>query len=165
MIIEAHLLATELRRARLTDQRDPDFLHPGRCALIMMDDLRKTNPVLIAAATLVESERAELAVPFDQIEPRLDPGVIGLAAGVPVSGTEGLAEVLVTASEDVRLLALVERLDHLRHAHLWADAGRRASAHAEARDIYLPVAERTDPTLARRYRWWCSMFARRHLKG
>ena len=46
---------------------------------------------------------------------------------------------------------------HLRDAdHAW-----RSVVHAQAESVYLPVAERTHPRLAQRYRHWCRTFARR----
>ena len=58
---------------------------------------------------------------------------------IPAPGSETLAEVLVTGDERLRLVALAERLDHLRHAHLrdTDDAWRRAALE-EAQAIYLP---------------------------
>ena len=55
------------------------------------------------------------------------------------------------APEEVQRIALAERLDHLRHAHLWTDRARQRAAHDVALRIYAPVAERVHPTMARRY--------------
>ena len=153
----------EPRRTLLDDDHHPDYMHPGRCAVIMMDDLQETDPVTISAVVLVESARPDLRVPVQTMVGRLESDVVSLVRSVPSPGGDDLAEVLVTASDPVRRVALTERLDQLRHAHLWPSVERRRRAHDEAREIYLPVAERTDPTLFRRYRWWCGMFARRYL--
>ena len=67
----------------------------------------------------------------------------------------------MVAAEPVRLVALAERLDHLRHAHLRQDLGAAREAWERASRVYLPVAERTDRTLARRYASWCRTFPRR----
>src|SRR3990172_7243721 len=77
-------------------------------------------------------------------------------------GIRGLSRAHALAPDPVRLVALAERLDHLRHAHL-RDAGHewRALVHAEAEAIYLPVAMRTHPRLTQRYQHWCSAFGRR----
>ena len=85
-------------------------------------------------------------------------------ARVPLPDAEDLAERLLLAEPDVQLIALAERLDHLRHAHLWHDVEARRAAHASAARVYARIAERVHPTLARRYRWWCDMFERNYLR-
>lgn len=163
LISRGYALAMEPRRATLSDDHDPEYLHPGRCAVILMDDLGCIDPATIAAVALLESESPNLAVPPREIEAGLGGDVARLVGGVPLSGAEDLAEQLVVGTEVTRVLALVERLDQVRHAHLWPDMERRRRVHAEACSVYLPVAVRTDATLARRYTWWCSMFGQRHL--
>jgi hypothetical protein len=56
---------------------------------------------------------------------------------------------------------LAERLDQLRHAHLREDHAWWRAIHAEAGAIWVPVAERTHPRLADRYRHWLRTFGRR----
>jgi len=158
----AHAVAMEPRAAALRDDRHPVFLHPGRSVLILLRDVGCLDPVLLAAAALVESEDRELAVAPADIRGALGGDVAALAAAVPTPGDEGLAYDLVIADEGVKLVALAERLDHLRHAHL-REAGRswRVAAHREAVAVYLPIARRTHPRLAQRYEHWCRTFARR----
>src|SRR5690606_2415769 len=83
---------------------------------------------------------------------------------LPALAGDELLERLLAAGHDARLVALAERLDHARHLHLRPAAGWRAF-HTLACETYLPVALRTDPTLARRFRWWCGQFERRYLSG
>lgn len=158
----AHALAMERRVAALDDDHHPLFLHPGRSVLILIRDVGCADPRILAAAALVESEDAEFRTDAVAIRGSLGDEVAELVRSVPLARTESLAEVLVTAADPVRLVALAERLDHLRHAHL-RDAGRewRALAHAEAEAVYLPVAMRTHPRLGDRYQHWCRAFARR----
>ena len=163
LVERGHALAMGPRLQRLEDDHDPDFLHPGRTALVLLLDVEEARPEVLAAALCVESERAELRVSVAGVAEVLGEAVAEMVAGVPLPDAEDLAELLVTADDDVRRIALAERLDHLRHAHLWNDPVRRRKAHAGAESVYLPVAERTHPTLARRYRWWCGMFGRRYL--
>ena len=163
LVGRAYALAMEPRREALEDDHDPDYLHPGRCAVILMDDLDQTDSKVIAAGSLVETERPELAVDPTRIASDLAVDVADLVSRTPRPGSADLAEALVVEDLSVRLIALVERLDQLRHAHLWADMERKGRAHREAEGVYLPVARRTHPTLARRYAWWCSMFRRRYL--
>ena len=161
LVDDALRLAMEPRRT--LDDHHPDHLHPGRTVLVLLLDTEVREPALLAAAALAESEREALRVPSAAVAAALGEEVARVAGSVPSSGSHGLAEVLVTAEEGVRLVALAERLDQVRHAHLWDDPERARRAHAEAVDVYGPVAERTHPVLARRFRAWCR--ARRGLAG
>ncbi|NJD20457.1 MAG: hypothetical protein FIA95_14395 [Gemmatimonadetes bacterium] len=158
----AHALAMGPRAAALGDDRHPFFLHPGRSVLILLRDVGCCDPVTLAATTVVESEDAELRISPASIRDVLGDEVARLAGAVPLPDAGALAYDLVTAEERVRLVALAERLDHLRHAHLrLADRSWRMAAHAQAVSVYLPVAQRTHPRLAQRYEHWCRTFARR----
>ncbi len=152
------------RIERLADDHDPDFLHPGRTVLILLEDLGITDAATLCAGALAETLRPELRAGPLPARAALAPGTIELLEEVPVPARDGAAllERLVTASEPARLVALAERLDHARHLHL----GRRdrwMPLHRETCELYLPLAERSHPTLARRLRWWCRTFARRFL--
>jgi (p)ppGpp synthase/HD superfamily hydrolase len=158
----AHALAMEPRAAALSSDRHPLFLHPGRTVLILLRDVGCTDAAILSASALLESEDLHLRVPDDRVRDLLPNRVAALIAAVPMPGAQSLSYDLVTADEDVRLLALAERLDHLRHAHLRdTDASWRAAVHAQARAVYLPVAQRTHARLAQRYEHWCRTFARR----
>jgi (p)ppGpp synthase/HD superfamily hydrolase len=160
LLSRAHVLAMAPRLRQLEDDHHPLFLHPGRTVLILLRDADVRDPVVLAAAAVTESE-----------DPGLDPGDVEAVLGgaveslrgwVPRPGSETLLERLVSAPAEARLVALAERLDHLRHAHLGArDEHWRSRVHAEAEAVYLPVAERTHALIARRYRHWCRTFARR----
>ncbi len=157
--------ALAVRVARLDDDHDPAYLHPARTILILLEDVGIIDPVVLSAAALTETLDPELAAaPPD--DPALEPESLELLDEVPVPARDGerLLENLVTASEAARLIALAERLDHARHLHL-TDRGRWTWVHAETCEVYLPVAMRTDATLARRLRRWCDAFAERFLGG
>jgi hypothetical protein len=62
-------------------------------------------------------------------------------------------------------VALAERLDQVRHAHLWGDMPEARAAHQEAAEVYLKMAERTQPRLAGRYTSWCRAFREGYLKN
>jgi len=165
-ISRAHALAMEPRVAALDDDHHPLFLHPGRSLLVLLRDVGCGDVTLLAAAALMESEDASFRVPVASIRAGVGPDVADLVAAAPLSGDEALAERLVTAPEAVRLVALAERLDHLRHAHLRdADGAWRRGIHDEATAVYQPVAHRTHPRLAQRYDHWCRTFARRLQDG
>lgn len=172
VLSRAHALAMAPRVHALSDEDHPLYLHPGRTVLVLLRDAAVTDPALLAAAALVESEDEELRPDLGDLGDALPNEVVDLAGAVPTSGSEDLAEALVTADEAVRLMALAERLDHLRHAHLrgseqwpgWAGEPEwRARVHAEAVEVYAPIADRTHDVLAGRYRYWCRMFQRRFL--
>jgi (p)ppGpp synthase/HD superfamily hydrolase len=163
----AHALAMAPRVSRLESQRHPVYLHPGHTMLVLLRDAEVLDPVMLAAAALTESEDAELRIAGEVVRREMGDDVADLVAAVPMPGREELLEELVIAPEEVRLVALAERLDHLRHAHMRRDldeAWRRA-VHEEAMRVYLPVAERTHGKLAGRYRHWGKAFARRLMLG
>lgn len=164
LVRRAFDLAMQPRIERIADDHDPDFLHPARTALILLEDLACHDAPTLAAGALCETIRPELAVPAAWVEAALGPAVRALLDEVPVPDRAGdeLLERLVAAGRDARLVALAERLDHARHLHLRPAAGWPAF-HALTCEVYLPVASRTHPTLERRFRWWCGMFARRFL--
>jgi hypothetical protein len=76
-------------------------------------------------------------------------------------GDERLLERLVTLGRPSQLVALAERLDQLRHAHLRQDRDWWHAIFDEAEAVWVPVAERTHPRLADRFRHWRRTFARR----
>ncbi len=155
-----HRVAMEVRNRLADDDHDPAYLHPGRSALILLNDAGERDPLTLAATLTLDSHMPEWAPSAAAIA---EPSVLELRAAVPLSGADDLAERLVVAESNLRLMALAERLDQLRHAHLWTDLDARRVAHAEACSVYAPVADRTHPVLARRYAWWCRMFGARHL--
>jgi len=169
-------LAMVPRLTRLQDDHHPAFLHPGRTVIILLQDTPERDPTLLAAAALVESDQGALRVGGAAIQEALGGEMAELVARVPLSPAEAPADVGEPMVDDQPLLeallelpmelarvALAERLDHLRHLHLEEDPLRRRRMHREAEQIYAPLAHRVDPALARRYGWWCRMFARRHL--
>ena len=157
-VVVAHRLAMEPRRARL-DPHHPDFLHPGRGVLILVLDTPFRDPPSLAAVCLVESERPELRVSSDDIAAALGTDVADVVRAVPLE-EDGLAEALVTASEEVRMVALAERLDQCRHAKFWTDRAAQQRILGQAEALFGPLAERTDPALARRFAHWTEAFRR-----
>jgi (p)ppGpp synthase/HD superfamily hydrolase len=158
----AHALAMEPRMAALDDDHHPLYLHPGRTVLVLLRDASCRDGRVLAAAALTETEDEALCVPEAVVRATVGDAVADLVHAVPAPHAESLAEDLVVADETVRLVALAERLDHLRHGHLRdADPAWRRAVHAQAESVYLPVAERTHPRLAQRYRHWCRTFGRR----
>jgi hypothetical protein len=153
-VLRANAAALMHRLSVLADDEHFDVLHPSRTLLILLDDCDVTDARLLEAAATVESEHASLRVAAAN----------GLAESVPLPHADAeLLEQLVVADEDVRLIALAERLDHARHLHL-RDPADWVAFHALVEDVYGPVARRTHPRLGRRYDWWLRMFRRRFLE-
>jgi len=164
LVSRAHALAMVPRVASLEDDHHPLYLHPGRTVLVLLRDAGVTDAGVLAAAALVESEDAEFRVEAGMVESEMGRTVLELVTAVPPADSDALAETLVAADPAVRLVAVAERLDHLRHAHLREDQAWRSRVHAQAVAVYQPIAERTDERLAGRYRHWRRSFERRFLK-
>lgn len=143
-------LAAAFAARRTLAVGDPALLHPGRTALILLDDAELETPDAVIAGALCETLRPELRAPVT------DGAAAELVAAVPSRARDGerLLAALLAAAAEVRCIALAERLDHARHWHL-RPRPEWAGLAAETEAVYLPVAERTHPTLARRFRWWC----------
>jgi hypothetical protein len=156
----AHALAMEPRTATL-DEHAPELLHPGRSALVLLRDVGALPADVLAAAVVHESEHPGLRSGIEEIERRLGHAVAALVVSFPLPGDERLGERLVLLEEGPRLAALAEHLDQLRHAHLREAVAWWRSLHAEAGAVWLPMAERTHPRIASRYRHWHRAFGRR----
>lgn len=156
-------LATARRLGAGLAEHDPDFLHPARTGLILMDDAGVADAPALAAALLAESRDPELR-PAPQTVRELGEEVADLVAALPdPDPVEGLLERLVTAGPTALLIAVAERLDHARHLHLRPRA-EWAAYHATTCAAYASAAARAHPTLHRRLAWWCRTFARRFLR-
>lgn len=158
-------LALEPRATALPDDHHPAYLHPGRVALILVRDEGRAEPRLLASAALLESRDPSLGVPLPRIEAELGAELTAEIAGIleraPRPGCEDLAERLVVLGRDAAAAVLAERLDHLRHEHLRTPMTPWPELLEETRRVWLPVAEREAPQMARRYRHWLRTFGRR----
>jgi (p)ppGpp synthase/HD superfamily hydrolase len=148
-------------REGVLDEHDPAYLHPGRSVLVLLQDVGPLPGVVLAAAAAHESEDARFRVALGDVRAELGDDVADLVASLPLPGDEDLAERLVTLDVGVRLAALAERLDILRHAHLRHDPAWWRALDEEVRKAWAPVAERTHPRLADRYRAWLRAMGRR----
>ncbi|MFW5947057.1 MAG: hypothetical protein ACOCUW_01080 [Gemmatimonadota bacterium] len=152
------------RRARIREDHHPDYLHPARTALILMDDTRVADPVTLTSALFTETRDPTL-LPDPGDLARMAPDAARLAAAVPAMDRPDrlLEELLALPAPGLRVAA-AERLDHARHLHL-RDRAEWDIWHATTRDACVPAARRVDATLAARLEWWCDMFVRRFLDG
>lgn len=154
--------AMAARLEAISDDHHPEYLHPGRTAAILLDDVGLNEPVALAAACLIDTQRPELESSHPELLGRVGQDVLDFRDQVPRPGSERLLEDLLGSDARVSLVALAERLDQLRHAHLWGDLDEARLAHVEGSVVYLPVAERTHPLLARRYGHCCRAFAKKY---
>lgn len=149
------------RRLGALDEHDPDYLHPGRSVLVLLQDVGPLPAVVLASAAVHESGEARFRCKVDEVREALGDEVAALVASIPLPEDEALAERLITLGEGACLVALAERLDHLRHAHLRHDPAWWRALDEEVRTAWGPVAERTHPRLADRYRAWRRAMTRR----
>jgi hypothetical protein len=154
----------ERRQTRMPDEHHPDFLHPGRNALILIEDLGVREPGILAAA-----------IAFDSMCPRETPSaeevvLLEQTGGWPLlealrslpAAREELVEALVIGSDAVRLVAVCEMLDHARHLHL-RERSHWQTSYELVEAVYMPLSTRTHPTLERRFSSWCRVFAEKYL--
>ena len=153
------------RLAVIDDDHDPDYLHPGRTVVILLDDVGLADPVALSAACLLDTRRDDFEAPDHQVSEQVSPAVTAFRSVVPRSGTVTLLEDLLASEPDVILVALAERLDQVRHAHQWGDRSAARVAHQEASEVYLKIAERAHARLAARYTQWCRAFGERYLSN
>ncbi len=158
----AYVLAMTARVETLSDDHHPAYLHPGRNALLLLQDVEGVDPIVLVIAALHESLDEALRPTAGEVESEIGAGALNALRAIPLPGDERLVERLLALGPGLSLAALAERLDHLRHLHLrddlidiWADT------HAEVSEAWLPFAARTHPVLTRRYAHWVRTFAKR----
>ncbi|MFQ5538324.1 MAG: hypothetical protein ACE5GJ_12830 [Gemmatimonadota bacterium] len=160
LLATAHALAMQPRVRSLT-QRHPLFLHPGHTALILLRDAKVRDASVLAAAALAESRRMDLRVAPGEAPSELRE----LLEAVPTAQDPRRVEKLVTAPPEVRLIAMAEHLDHVRHAHLLPEVERDPPTLEgwlrEVLEIWGPLAERTHLRLWGRFRHWAKATERK----
>jgi hypothetical protein len=159
LVSRAYALAMEPRR--VLDEHDPAYLHPGRSILVLLQDVGPLAATVLAAGAVHESEEARFRLDASDVRSHLGGEVAEMLASFPLPTDEDLVERLVTLDPGARLAALAERLDHIRHAHLREDPARWRALRDEVTGAWAPVAERTHPRLADRYRAWLRAISRR----
>jgi hypothetical protein len=162
-IVRAYWLGME-RRSELTEHH-PAQLHPARTMLILLHDCDVRSADVLSAAAVVDTAAPRFAVPESAVTEQLGSAVAEIAAAVPTpqGAGEELLEQLLVAERAVQLVALAERLDFARHLHLLPDENWPRE-HMLVSAVYLPLAQRTDALLGRRFARWVDAFARRRLE-
>jgi hypothetical protein len=155
--------ALAVRDAVVEDDHDPRLLHPARTVLILLSDAGCRDAHTLAAAAGIESIDAPLRPPGETIRASAGEIAAGIAAAAPLpAAEEHLLEALVTAPAETAVAALAERLDHARHLHQRPDIDWPTFL-AQIEDVYVPVALRLSPPLARRLERWAEAFRSRRL--
>lgn len=143
-----HRRAAEVMRersARFADEHHPAFLHPLR-TVTLLAEAGELSLVAHAAALSVDTESAGGA-PVTSDAPTEVADLVGTAPAE-------MLEELLMAEPWVRRVWLAERLDQIRHLHLWAGEARTAAALALAGERELPLAHREGGRLARAWTDW-----------
>jgi hypothetical protein len=144
----------DVRASRFADDHHPAFLHPLRTVLLLLE-IGETDPRAHACALVADSESDERADGAD-----VDPAP-GDAFDVFRTDDEERLERLLLADPWVRRTWLAERLDHVRHLHLWAGTDRTRAALERAEIQEAPLALREGGRLQRAWDDWLDK-ARRH---
>jgi (p)ppGpp synthase/HD superfamily hydrolase len=165
-IVAAYELCVARRLEILGDVFHPDLLHPARNALILIHDVECSDSSVLTAAALSETEFPAMRIELDVILGTFGPAVAELVSAVPQPdrARERLLEELVTAPDDVVLIAIAERLDHARHLH-FRDLTVWPSFFNQIIDVYLPASARVSGALAARLERWSQAFERRLRKA
>jgi hypothetical protein len=159
LVRHAYALAMTARGA--LDEHDPAYLHPGRSVLVLLQDVGPLPACILAVAAVHESEDSRFRASVAGVRAALGDDVADIIASLPLPGDERLTERLLALEDRPRLAALAERLDHLRHAHLREDRAWWRMLQEETEAVWAPIAERTHPRLADRYRAWLRAMGRR----
>jgi hypothetical protein len=168
---ESHLLTAAFdqvmarRKTEIPDPAHPEYLHPARTALILLDDAAVVNVPVLVAAIGFDSRRPDLTLPEHAIVELAGTAAVGALRKLPTPGLDdaALLETLVVAEPDELNTALAERLDHARHLHL-GQTSDWGEFHRQVMAVYLPAARRGHPLLARRFGRWAEAFEWRFLR-
>lgn len=161
LVTDAYHLAMRRRLDQLPDVFHHDMLHPARTALILIENARCTRADVLAAAAVTETLFPLMRPEANEIAGALGNEVALLAQAVPdPADEEMLVERLVTASDDVALIAHAERLDHARHLHM-RDRSLWRAYFEQTTSVYMPLAQRVNEDLFLRFLRWSTAFEKR----
>lgn len=149
------------RASDFGDEHHPAFLHPLRTAILLME-ADETDPRAHAVALVLDTEGRQPDA--DDIREAILR--TGRAWGLDLDGEEVEVGALTTADPGERLELLVlahswlrnawlaERLDQIRHLHLWAGPDRTRAALERAEREEHPLAGRVGGRLHRAWSDW-----------
>jgi len=157
-VLHAHGEAGVFREGFLPPDEDhPDWLHPGRTLLVLLDDggvrdpellklgagLDQREPVWIPAATRRALDAAEFPILPE-----------GFGGEVHPEDESLWLEAALLLDSDLLTLMVAEGLDLVRHLHLLPPSPIRSRAVHRGVNLLAPLAYRVGGTLERRFRWW-----------
>jgi hypothetical protein len=154
------------RAAFLPHDRYGDELHPGRSAVILLDDVGTPPAAAVVVAIVLDSEHPDWMLAEDEVRELAGGDAAALLDELPAPADDaehGL-ETLLAASTGARLAAVAERLDHARHLHL-RPPGEWRAFHESIERVYAPIATRTNAMLEYRLARWSGMFRDRYLRS
>jgi hypothetical protein len=153
------------KRLQAWPEPHPDFLHPARTALILLDDIGIADPAALCSGLLYDSDRLDLSVSASDARTHGWDAAADFLAQFPLPDLDSseLMESLITLDPVPLAVVLSERLDHARHLH-FQPADRWQPFYHQIRDVFLPVAARSS-LLAPRFDAWAEAFSRRLMRS
>jgi hypothetical protein len=164
-ILIAHDLAMAVRDRAVPDDHDPDYLHPGRSALVAMTDGGVLDARTLETVIVFDSLRGDLAPADESVRAACGAEIVAVRAALPRGSMSPgqIKEVLLDLDGPVAIGVLAEALDHARHAHLGEDPVVMGEVLSQVERAYHPVAGRVSPPLAARFEHWGRHFRKRLL--
>jgi len=164
-LVDLFALVMDRRATTLSDPAHPEYLHPARTALILMDDAAVQEPVALQAAIIRDTVRTGLEPTAEALRGVADEMAFAAARRIPGADLDDFAllEALVVLEPDLLDAALAERLDHARHLHMGESAGW-SEFHRQVSAVYLPASRRGNRRIAQRFGRWAEAFEWRFLR-
>lgn len=140
-LIERAEQVMEARTSLFADDHHPAFLHPLRTAQLLLE-ADETDPRAHTAALVLDTEGPGPNSDRDDV------------TDLVTAGPDERLERLVLADPWLRNAWLAERLDQIRHLHLWAGPERTRAALERAEREEQPLAGRVGGRLERAWSDW-----------
>jgi hypothetical protein len=157
-VLTAHGEAGLFRAGFLPPDEDhPDWLHPGRTLLVLLEDGGVRDPELLKlGAGLDQREPAWIPVDTRQTLVAADFPFFATGFGGEVHPEEEAhwLEAALLLDSGLLTLMVAEGLDLVRHRHLLPPTPVRLRAAQRGVNLLTPLAYRVGGTLERRFRWW-----------
>lgn len=151
-VMRAYRFSKYGHRPQQRDGGDRYFDHCKSVALILIDELRVYDAELIIAALLHDIREDSWILTYEDIREfwgkRVERIVRVVTKSARRKNNDAYHRRIARADRDAKLVKLADRLHNVRT--LWScDAEKREKQIAETRMWYLPIAQQTEPYLAR----------------